>query len=184
MDGKKFLADGLNEVTPISAVFKDYRAYYLRRKKELHEELRTLPSKGSIAKKKIKGHDYYYLAYRAGDKVKFDYLGKTEPVELKQQIEKRRWILKQLKKIEIALYALGVARRSQSLGQAKRFEVLKRDNFTCQYCGRNVREHKVVLVIDHVTPRKRGGSDSMDNLITACVDCNAGKSASLMKQLI
>jgi hypothetical protein len=184
MDGKKFPTDERNEVTPISAVFKDCRAYYLRRKKELNEELKTLPLKGSIANKKIKGHTYYYLAYRSGDKVKFDYLGKAEPVELRQQIEKRRWILKQLKKIEIALYALGAAKRSQRPGQAKRFAVLERDNFTCQYCGRNVREHKVVLVIDHITPRKRGGSDAIDNLITACADCNAGKSASLMKQLI
>lgn len=174
----------MNEVTPISAVFKDYRAYYLHRKKELNDELKTLPPKGSVAKKKIKGPYYYYLAYRVGEKVKFDYIGKTEPVELKQQIEKRRWILKQLKKIETALYALGIAKRSQSLGQAKRFEVLERDNFTCQYCGRNVRDHKVVLAIDHVNPKKRGGSDSIDNLITTCVDCNSGKSASLMKKLI
>jgi hypothetical protein len=43
MDGKKLQPDERNEVTPISAVFKDCRAYYLRRKQELNEELKTLP---------------------------------------------------------------------------------------------------------------------------------------------
>ncbi len=40
--------DAIQEVTPISAVFKEYRAYYRRRKKELDEALKTLPPKGSV----------------------------------------------------------------------------------------------------------------------------------------
>jgi predicted restriction endonuclease len=121
------------------------------------------------AKKKIGSSDYYYLGYREGKKVKTDYIGKAEPLELKKQIEQRKWIRKQMKRIDVALYALGVAKRSQGLGLAKRFAILERDDFTCQYCGRNAREHKVVLVIDHVRPLKKGGNDSFDNLITACV---------------
>ena len=142
-----------------------------------------MPTKGSVQKKKIKGHYYYYLTYRVGEKVKTEYIGKKEPVELKDQINERRWILRQLKEINTALYALGIAKRSVSLGQAKRFAVLERDDFTCQYCGRNVRDHKVVLVVDHINPKKRGGGDSLGNLITACVECNSGKRASLMKHL-
>ena len=145
--------------------------------------LKTLPAKGSVRKKKIGSGHYYYLGYREGDEVKTDYLGKAEPLELKKQIEQRRWIHKQIKRIDIALYALGIAKRSQSFGLAKRFAILERDNFTCQYCGRNVREHKVVLVIDHVNPLKRGGNDATDNLITACVECNSGKRASIMKHV-
>lgn len=54
-----------------------------------------------------------------------------------------------------------------------RFNVLNRDNFTCQYCGRQV--PNVKLHVDHITPRARGGRDSIDNYITACSDCNQGK---------
>lgn len=56
-----------------------------------------------------------------------------------------------------------------------RFEVFKRDLFTCRYCGR--RPPDVVLECDHVHPRSDGGSDEMDNLATACADCNRGKAA-------
>lgn len=56
----------------------------------------------------------------------------------------------------------------------KRFDVLKRDNFTCQYCGAKAPD--VRLQVDHKKPTSKGGADEMDNLITACVDCNMGKS--------
>jgi len=56
-----------------------------------------------------------------------------------------------------------------------RFEILKRDNFTCQYCGRNVIEDGIKLQIDHIHPKSKGGINSRMNLITACSDCNIGK---------
>jgi 5-methylcytosine-specific restriction endonuclease McrA len=60
-----------------------------------------------------------------------------------------------------------------------RFEILKRDNFRCQYCGRSVKDG-VILEVDHIDPRN--GNKNMlykansENLITACRDCNKGKS--------
>lgn len=54
-----------------------------------------------------------------------------------------------------------------------RFLILLRDKFTCQYCGRKPPEVK--LEIDHKYPKSKGGPTSMDNLITACRDCNNGK---------
>lgn len=56
-----------------------------------------------------------------------------------------------------------------------RFEVLRRDEHTCQYCGAKAPD--VVLQIDHVVPMALGGSDKPDNLVTACKDCNAGKTS-------
>lgn len=56
-----------------------------------------------------------------------------------------------------------------------RYEVLKRDNHTCRYCG--AAGDGVKLTIDHVTPVALGGSDSPSNLATACFDCNIGKSS-------
>lgn len=59
-----------------------------------------------------------------------------------------------------------------------RFEVLKRDNFTCQYCGAH--GEGVVLEVDHIIPISKGGTSDMGNLITACFDCNRGKGSSLV----
>lgn len=55
-----------------------------------------------------------------------------------------------------------------------RFQVFRRDRFTCQYCGRQSPE--VTLEVDHVMPVVLGGSDDQSNLVTACRDCNGSKS--------
>lgn len=57
-----------------------------------------------------------------------------------------------------------------------RFEILKRDNHTCRYCGGTAPD--VVLTVDHVIPVSLGGSDDPSNLVAACKDCNAGKTSS------
>jgi len=66
-----------------------------------------------------------------------------------------------------------VAARRPAISKSLRFEVFKRDSFTCQYCGR--RAPDVVLHCDHVKPLFEGGEHSILNLTTACVDCNLGK---------
>lgn len=55
-----------------------------------------------------------------------------------------------------------------------RFEVFKRDCFTCQYCGAKAPD--VLLEVDHIKPVSKGGTNDILNLITACRDCNRGKS--------
>jgi hypothetical protein len=62
-----------------------------------------------------------------------------------------------------------------SISKKTRFEIFKRDNFTCQYCGSKPDE--TFLVIDHMTPVKLGGSNDLINLITSCEPCNQGKAA-------
>lgn len=57
-----------------------------------------------------------------------------------------------------------------------RYEVLRRDNHTCRYCGGTAPDVK--LTIDHVLPVALGGEDLAGNLVAACSDCNAGKAAS------
>lgn len=59
-----------------------------------------------------------------------------------------------------------------------RFEVFKRDGFTCQYCGAH--PPSVVLHVDHIHPVAEGGTNDEDNLITACDRCNLGKGARLL----
>lgn len=50
--------------------------------------------------------------------------------------------------------------------------ILKRDAYTCQYCGRNSGEH---MTIDHVIPRSLGGRTVWENVVSACRACNLKK---------
>lgn len=61
----------------------------------------------------------------------------------------------------------------RDIGPKTRFDVLTRDAYRCQYCGAPAPE--VRLHVDHIIPVIDGGSDDMDNLVTACQDCNLGK---------
>ncbi|MFP4502932.1 MAG: HNH endonuclease [Candidatus Hydrogenedentota bacterium] len=54
-----------------------------------------------------------------------------------------------------------------------RRNIFTRDDHRCQYCGK--RFPKQELTIDHVTPRSRGGGDTWENLVLACVRCNVRK---------
>lgn len=67
--------------------------------------------------------------------------------------------------------------RSRVLGVNLRLEVFKRDKYTCQYCGwRNgTNKGDRVLHIDHKIPVYFGGSNKINNLITACYKCNISK---------
>ena len=68
-----------------------------------------------------------------------------------------------------------------NLSKAQRFEVFKRDMFTCQYCGRKAPD--VILEVDHIKPVSKGGDNSIENLVTACWDCNRGKGAKKLSDL-
>lgn len=61
----------------------------------------------------------------------------------------------------------------KAVSKRARFEVFKRDRFTCQYCGNT--PPAVVLECDHVISVADGGSNDRANLVTACFDCNRGK---------
>ncbi len=66
-----------------------------------------------------------------------------------------------------------------AISKKVRFEVFKRDGFNCVYCGAHPSE-TVLLEVDHVHPVAEGGTNDMDNLVTACCDCNRGKGAELL----
>lgn len=63
---------------------------------------------------------------------------------------------------------------SKAVSIRTRFEIFKRDNFICAYCGRT--PPAVVLHVDHILPVSKGGTAEKINLITSCADCNLGKS--------
>ena len=57
-------------------------------------------------------------------------------------------------------------------------EVLRRDNYTCQYCGTRA----PYLTIDHVIPRRLGGMHTWQNLVAACPACNHRKGGRTAEQ--
>lgn len=66
----------------------------------------------------------------------------------------------------------------KSISKKARFEIFKRDGFTCQYCGAH--PPGVLLHIDHIHPVAKGGTNEDENLITSCEPCNLGKGAGLL----
>lgn len=57
-------------------------------------------------------------------------------------------------------------------------EVLRRDDYTCQYCGKR----SPYLTVDHVFPRRLGGTHRWDNLVAACPGCNHRKGGRTIEQ--
>lgn len=68
-----------------------------------------------------------------------------------------------------------MANKRKTINKGLRFDIFKRDGFTCQYCGQKPPD--VVLQVDHVTPVALGGSNDEMNLVTCCELCNQGKKA-------
>ena len=69
-------------------------------------------------------------------------------------------------------------RRPRPRVKLTRREVFIRDDFTCQYCGRQCHD----LTIDHVVPRSRGGDHTWENLVSACKPCNHRKGGKSLGQ--
>jgi len=70
--------------------------------------------------------------------------------------------------------------KRKAISKKLRFEIFKRDLFTCQYCG--AKPPTVILEVDHVIPVASGGENQEDNLLTSCFDCNRGKGARLLTE--
>ena len=60
-----------------------------------------------------------------------------------------------------------------------RSNILKRDNFICQYC----RKSSQTMTIDHVIPKNKGGLDAWENLVAACAKCNTKKGDTILDRI-
>lgn len=61
-----------------------------------------------------------------------------------------------------------------SISKKTRTQVLERDGFRCKFCGATAEQSQIQ--VDHITPKSKGGTDSLNNLATLCLDCNQEKS--------
>ena len=85
----------------LGGILKESKDYYLELERDIQKRLSELP-KGSIKKRKIGKGVYYYLQERKGAKVVHKYLGKSKPKKLVEDIEERKALLKELKKVQKA----------------------------------------------------------------------------------
>jgi 5-methylcytosine-specific restriction endonuclease McrA len=60
-----------------------------------------------------------------------------------------------------------------------RREIFRRDNYTCQYCGK----HSMTLTIDHVIPKYKGGAHIWTNVVAACAGCNHRKGGKAVEEV-
>ena len=74
-----------------------------------------------------------------------------------------------------------MAPKRKAISKGLRFDIFKRDGFTCQYCGEQ--PPGVVLHIDHILPVVEGGNNRDANLVTSCAACNMGKGQKILNHL-
>ncbi|GJL78260.1 MAG: HNH endonuclease [Nitrospinaceae bacterium] len=68
---------------------------------------------------------------------------------------------------------LKMIRRNRKRGVSfSKKNILRRDNYTCQYCGHSGSSS---LTVDHVHPKSRGGGTNWTNVVVACKPCNLKK---------
>lgn len=82
-----------------------------------------------------------------------------------------RWSHQTMDDVLARLFAKTKNRPTAELWRHLRDYVFRRDDFTCLYCGRR----GVKLECDHVHPVSKGGDSSIENLVTACFECNRSK---------
>ena len=70
----------------------------------------------------------------------------------------------------------------KAISTRTRFEIFKRDKFTCQYCGQ--RPPIVILHVDHILAVANGGGNERENLATSCDACNFGKAAVPLQSVV
>lgn len=113
----------------------------------------------------------------SGQYINYDFESWVEISQLQRQFEAERhdWI--KTVRMDIAvpkiIRLLGYDRLPEQGVKLNRRNLFARDRNKCQYCGRIFPTND--LSIDHVNPRALGGGDTWENLVCACIRCNARK---------
>ncbi|MFN7439028.1 MAG: HNH endonuclease, partial [Phycisphaerales bacterium] len=112
-----------------------------------------------------------------GRYVNYDFSSWSELAQFQEQFErdKHEWVRTVRFQIAVPriIRLLGYDRLPAQIVKLNRRNLFARDRNTCQYCGAHYPTSE--LSIDHVKPRSLGGGDSWENLVCACIRCNARK---------
>lgn len=117
------------------------------------------------------------IAFDDGKYLNYDFESWAEVSELRKQFEREQHDWVRTARIEIAvpkiIRLLGYDRFPKQMVKLNRRNLYARDNNRCQYCGKHFATKE--LTLDHVIPRVQGGEHTWENLVCACVKCNARK---------
>ncbi|MCG3129603.1 MAG: hypothetical protein FLDDKLPJ_00337 [Phycisphaerae bacterium] len=112
-----------------------------------------------------------------GRYVSYDFRDWTELSAFREAFErdKHEWIRTVRRDIAVPkiIRVLSYGRMPRHLIKFNRRNIFARDENTCQYCGRKFSLRD--LSLDHVVPRSRGGSNTWENIVCACLKCNVHK---------
>ena len=76
-----------------------------------------------------------------------------------------------------------VSYQRANLSPSVRFDIMKRDRFSCQLCGKTMQDG-IRLEVDHKMPVSKGGGNHPGNLWTLCNVCNSGKSNKIVPAIV
>jgi len=112
-----------------------------------------------------------------GHYANYDFASWIEISSLQREFEREKHDWVRTVRFEIAvpriIRLLGYDRLPEQTVKLNRRNLFARDRNRCQYCGRVFPTND--LSLDHVLPRSQGGGDSWENLVCACIRCNARK---------
>lgn len=109
----------------------------------------------------------------------YDFDGWREISELKAELDDREdsddWIRSVNFEIQVPriIRLLRYDRVPKNTIKFNRRNIFLRDGHRCQYCEKRFPRQQ--LSLDHIMPRSRGGEDSWENIVCACLDCNVTK---------
>lgn len=86
----------------LQSILSESKEYYIDARKKIEDRLGALPH-GSVKERVIGGRKYYYLQYRLKNRVVQKYIGRKYPDDVAKQVEERRSLKKELKKVKEAL---------------------------------------------------------------------------------
>jgi 5-methylcytosine-specific restriction endonuclease McrA len=101
--------------------------------------------------------------------VKLIFAGKAEVVHDRDRVISSASFSMRMPSIIRLLYYIRRPRQKVALTKKN---ILLRDDYTCQYCGR---KGERTMTVDHVIPRSKGGPSTWENLVCACIRCNNRK---------
>jgi 5-methylcytosine-specific restriction endonuclease McrA len=117
------------------------------------------------------------IQVESGHYVGYDFRSWADLAEYQQRFEHEQHDWVRTVRFHVAvprvIRLLGYDRLPAPQVKLNRRNLFARDRNQCQYCGKHFPTSE--LSIDHVLPRSMGGGDSWQNLVCACIACNARK---------
>lgn len=124
------------------------------------------------------------ISLEEGNFRNYDFTSWTDIAELQREFESEQheWVRTPSMTLAVPkiIRLLSYDRRPSQDIRLNRRNIYARDENSCQYCGGRFSTKE--LSLDHVIPRVQGGEDAWDNLVCACVRCNARKGGRTPKQ--